>query len=285
MTPRSRSFLGLGAEGFHCIRYWEWGPEDAGRTVVCVHGLTRNGRDFDDLARALAGRGWRVAAPDVVGRGDSDWLVGKAGYDFAQYVADMTLLIARLGGQPVSWVGTSMGGIIGQMIAAGRDAPIRAMVLNDIGPFLDKAGLARIKGYVGNDPSYATFEEAKAAIDDVTDKFGPMDADQRRRFVELSVRTRTNGAITMNYDPKIAWTIKEAEPADIDLWPMWSAIRCPVLVMRGAESDLLSAATAKRMRAEGPKAEEYVVDGVGHAPALMSEAEIARIAEFLEARS
>ncbi|MEQ9122579.1 MAG: alpha/beta fold hydrolase, partial [Alphaproteobacteria bacterium] len=151
------------------MRYWEWGPEAADRTVVCVHGLTRNGRDFDDLATALAARGWRVAAPDVVGRGESDWLVDEKGYDFGVYVRDMTHLIARLGGGPVAWVGTSMGGIIGQMLAAGADAPVSRMVLNDIGPFLDKAGLARIKGDVGADPSYGSFEAAKAAIDAVTD--------------------------------------------------------------------------------------------------------------------
>lgn len=167
-------------------------------------------------------------------------------------------------------------------MAAARDAPIRRMVLNDIGPFLDKAGLVRIKGYVGNDPSYADFDEAKAAIDAVTDKFGPMDEGQRRRFVEISVRRRENGAFTMNYDPKLAWSFKENEPDDVDLWALWSAIQCPVLVMRGAESDLLSEATAKRMQAEGPRAEEYVVEGVGHAPALMSASEIERITAFLE---
>lgn len=283
MEPRSRSFKSLGPTGFHRVRYWEWGPEAADRTVVCVHGLTRNGRDFDDLATALAARGWRVAAPDVVGRGESDWLVDEKGYDFGVYVRDMTHLIARLGGGPVAWVGTSMGGIIGQMLAAGADAPVSRMVLNDIGPFLDKAGLARIKGYVGADPSYGSFEAAKAAIDAVTDKFGPMDADQRRRFVEVAIRVRPGGAIAMNYDPKIAWAMKQTEPEDIDLWALWGQIACPVLVVRGEVSDLLSAATAKRMQAEGPKAEEFVVPGVGHAPALMSAAEIDRIARFLEA--
>lgn len=283
MQPRSRSFVSMRPEGFHRARYWEWGPENASRTCLCVHGLTRNGRDFNDLAAALAARGWRVAAPDIVGRGESDWLIDEKGYDFAAYVADMSFLIARLGGGPVSWVGTSMGGIIGQMLAAAGDAPIRRMVLNDIGPFLDKAGLERIKGYVGNDPSYTDFDAAKAAIDGVTDKFGPMNAEQRKRFVEVAIRERPGGAIAMNYDPKIAWTFKENEPADVDLWPVWGMIDCPVLVMRGAESDLLSAATSGRMQTDGPKAEEHLVDGVGHAPGLMTEGEINRIAAFLEA--
>lgn len=282
MAPRSRSFQSLGPEGFHKIHYWEWGPADAERTVVCVHGLTRNGRDFDDLAASLASCGWRVVAPDIVGRGRSDWLLGERGYDFPTYISDMSQLIARLGGKDVYWVGTSMGGIIGQFIAAGRNAPIKRLVLNDIGPFLDQAGLARIKGYVGGDPSYASFDEAKAAVDKVTGKFGPMDADERRRFVEVSLRTRANGAITMNYDPKLAWSFKANEPVDVDLWFLWPAIQCPVLVLRGAESDLLSAATAARMRTEGPKAEEYVLAGVGHAPALMSQGEIDRITTFLE---
>lgn len=282
MQPRSRSFRSLGPEGFHRVRYWEWGPEDADRTVVCVHGLTRNGRDFDDLARTLAGGGWRVAAPDVVGRGESDWLVGETGYDFATYARDMSQLIARLGGEPVHWVGTSMGGIIGQMMAAAKDAPIARMVLNDIGPYLDREGLVRIKGYVGTDPSYAGFEAAETAINAVTAKFGPMDAAQRRRFVEVAIRERPDGRIAMNYDPKIAWLFRDNEPEAIDLWPLWGLIRCPVLIIRGADSDLLSAATTARMQAEGPKAEEYVIDGVGHAPALMSAAEIERITAFLE---
>ncbi len=283
MEPRSRSFRSLGPEGFHRLRYWEWGPERAERTVVCVHGLTRNGRDFDDLAAALAARGWRVAAPDVVGRGESDWLVNETGYDFSTYVHDMSLLIARLGGGPVHWVGTSMGGIIGQMMAAGEDAPIERMVLNDIGPFLDKSGLARIKGYVGADPSFPNFEYAKAAIDSVTGKFGPMDASQRRRFAELSVRERPNGQFALNYDPKIAWALKQNEPEDIDLWGLWRQIKCPVLVVRGDESDLLSEATARRMQSEGPPTEEHVVPGIGHAPALMVAREIDRIVDFLEA--
>jgi pimeloyl-ACP methyl ester carboxylesterase len=285
MDPRSRSFQSLGPEGFHKVHYTEWGPEDASRTCVCVHGLTRNGRDFDDLATALAARGWRVAAPDVVGRGESDWFIGREGYSFPTYASDMSQLIARLGGELVSWVGTSMGGVIGQMMAAAANAPISRMVLNDIGPFLDKTGLSRIKGYVGNDPSYESFEAAKAAIDAVTDKFGPMTDAQRKRFVEVSIRTRASSAITMNYDPKIAWSFKENEPADVDMWGLWSLIQCPVLAMRGAESDLLSEATSKRMQTEGPKAEEYVVQGVGHAPALMSQPEIDRIITFLEAEA
>ena len=266
------------------MRYWEWGPEDAERTVLCVHGLTRNGRDFDDLAAAMAGRGWRVACPDILGRGESEWLLDKESYAFPQYVSDCAQLIARLGGGPVDWVGTSMGGIIGQMAAAGQNAPIRRMVLNDIGPFLDKAGLKRIKGYVGNDPTFTTYEEAEAAINSVTDKFGPMNAAQRARFCELSIRKRPNSTFTSNYDPKIAWLFKETEVVeDLDMWSLWPSIACPVLVLRGSESDLLSEATAARMAAEGPKAEIYEVPDVGHAPALMSDAEIDRIVSFLDA--
>ena len=283
MEPRSRSFQALGPDGFRRVRYWEWGSATAARTALCVHGLTRNGRDFDDLAKALAGRGWRVAAVDVVGRGESDWLLDETQYDFATYVQDMALLVARLGAGPVDWIGTSMGGIIGQMFAAGGNAPVRRMVLNDIGPFIDKAGLDRIKDYVGKDPSYPDFDAAKTAIDAVTDKFGPMDAEQRRRFVEVAIRERPNGDVTMNYDPAIAWSFRDADPADVDLWMLWNFITCPTLVIRGSESDLLSVETAARMGAEGPKAEEYVVDGVGHAPGLMSQPEIDRIIAFLEA--
>ena len=143
--------------------------------------------------------------------------------------------------------------------------------------------MERIKGYVGNDPTYETYDQAEAAINAVTDKFGPMNAEQRAKFCRLSIRQRDDGTFTTNYDPKIAWLFKETEIVeDVDMWALWPLIQCPVLVMRGAESDLLSAATAARMAAEGPKAEVYEVPGVGHAPALMTAAEIARIVAFLE---
>ena len=283
MQPTSRSFQSLGPEGFHKVAYWEWGAEDAPRTALMVHGLTRNGRDFDDLAKAMASKGWRVAAVDVVGRGDSEWLVAKEGYDFATYVADMIQLIARLGANKVDWIGTSMGGVMGQMAAAAPGAPIKKLVLNDIGPFLDKAGLARIKGYVGQDPSFATYEEAEAAVNAVTGAFGPMDTAQRKRFCEVSLRERSDGTVTLNYDPKIAWQFHENEPEDVDMRPLWNLITIPTLVMRGAVSDLLSSETTAYMQANGPKAELYEVPDVGHAPALMSDAEINHIISFLEA--
>jgi pimeloyl-ACP methyl ester carboxylesterase len=285
MQPRSCNLYCLSPEGFHRIRYWEWGLEDSARTVICVHGLTRNGRDFDDLAQFLAGRGWRVVCPDIVGRGESDWLQHKENYDFSTYVNDMSQLIARLGGAPVHWVGTSMGGIIGQLIAAKDQAPIKRMVLNDIGPLIDAQGLSRIKGYVGNDPSFPNFEAAEEAINKVTDKFGPMNKTQRKRFVEVSIRKRSNGAFTTNYDPRIAWAFKENDPEDVDMWSLWPLIKCPILVIRGVDSDLLSASTSHRMQTEGPKAEEYVLEGVGHAPTLMSSEEINRITLFLEAEN
>ncbi len=170
------------------MAYAEWGAAEAARVVLCVHGLTRSGRDFDRLAAALAASGCRVVCPDVVGRGSSDWLEDPAGYAYPQYLADMTALIARLDVEAVDWVGTSMGGLIGMMLAAQPGTPIRRLVINDIGPFIPKAALARIGDYLGQDQSFADLEAAEAHLRTVHAPFGPLTDAQWEHLTLHSVR-------------------------------------------------------------------------------------------------
>lgn len=278
--PRELSHLGLSASGFHRIAYVEWGAESNSRALICVHGLTRNGRDFDWLARAVREH-YRVACPDVVGRGRSDWLADKRGYGYPQYCADLNALIARLGAAQVDWVGTSMGGLIGMVMAAQQDTPIRRLVMNDIGPYIPKAGLERLARYVGKDPRFADLAAAEAYIREISAPFGALDEAEWRHLTLYSVRQEPDGSWRLRYDPTIGDPMQSAEIADTDLWSVWERVRCPVLVLRGERSDLLPPETAAEMARRGPKARVIEVAGCGHAPALMAPEQIAPIRDFL----
>jgi pimeloyl-ACP methyl ester carboxylesterase len=286
MIPRFDSFAALGAHGFSAMAYAEWGEREAARTVVCVHGLTRNGRDFDTLARSLAAKGYRVAAPDMPGRGASEWLPGPEFYTYPLYVGAMAALLARLGAREVDWVGTSMGGIIGMMIAARSGTPVRRLVLNDIGPFIPKAALERLAGYVGGDPRFDDIAGVEKYLRDVAAPFGPLSDAEWRHLAVHSAAPTPDGRLRLRYDPGIGDAFKTQPIADIDLWAVWEKVSCPVLVIRGAESDLLLKTTADEMTERGAAAAKGLVQvveisGCGHAPALMATDQIARIVEFL----
>jgi pimeloyl-ACP methyl ester carboxylesterase len=284
------------------MTYREFGAPDAGRVVICVHGLTRNGRDFDTLAAALAEAGCRVVCPDIVGRGESSWLSDPAGYAFPQYLADMTVLLARLEAEAVDWVGTSMGGLIGMTMAAQSGTaqsgtaqfgtPLRRLVLNDVGPFLPKAALARIGTYVGHDPRFANLEAAEAYVRDVHAGFGALADHEWRHLTEISVAAAEGGgegggegegegALRLRYDPGIGAAFHAAPPEDVDLWAVWDRLTVPTLVLRGADSDLLLPETAAEMTRRGPRAELTEIAGCGHAPALMDPAQVARVRDWL----
>lgn len=267
--------------GLHRMAYRQWGDHGNRRVLVCVHGLTRNGRDFDDLARALAGH-YRVVCPDVVGRGRSGRLKDPAGYALPQYVADMITLIARLDAEEIHWVGTSMGGLIGTALAGLPDTPVTRLVLNDVGPVITGESLRRIGQYVGTDPTWGSFEEAVTYVRTVSAPFGPLTDLQWRHLTETSVSRRADGRWGFLYDPAIAQAFKLAFAAvDIDLWPMYEAVRCPTLAVRGAESDLLRRDTWLEMAERGPKARLAEIPGVGHAPMFMDDGQIAVVKEFL----
>jgi pimeloyl-ACP methyl ester carboxylesterase len=278
MIPRKLSCLG--PHGFHRLAYWEWpGPKGA-RTVLCVHGLTRNGRDFDALAEALSAS-CRVICPDIPGRGQSEWLAHPADYGYAVYLADMAALLARLDVDEVDWVGTSMGGILGMLMAAQPGVPIRRLVVNDIGPLIAKEGVQRITTYVGHDPSFADTPALEAELRTIAAPFGPLSDAQWRHLATISTRKKPDGTVGFAYDPHIADAFRAAPAADTDLWAQWEAIRCPTLVLRGAKSDLLRAADAEAMTRRGPKAKLVEFPGIGHAPALMAAEQIAVIRDFL----
>jgi len=283
-SPRLRHVKCLSPAGFHRMAYAEWGAPDNPRVLVCVHGLTRVGRDFDRLARALASH-YRVVCPDVVGRGRSDWLRDPSYYVVPQYVADMVALIARLDVEEVDWVGTSMGGLIGIAVAGQAEAPIRRLVINDVGPRLDAAAIARIGTYLGAPVSFATVDEAIDYVSVVAAPFGVKQREDWRELVEPALR-RDGERWVLHYDPRIAVPFKSVTPegaaaAEAAMWKLYDAIRGPTLIVRGEHSDLLTRETLFEMQARHPSAQGAEVPGVGHAPTFMFENEIALVRDFL----
>jgi pimeloyl-ACP methyl ester carboxylesterase len=265
----------------HRIAYREWGDPANPDVLICVHGLTRCARDFDNLARALAGR-YRVVCPDVAGRGDSDWLPDPMGYGIPQYVADMVTLVARLGVERVHWVGTSMGGLIGMALAALKDSPVAKLVLNEAGAVVAHASLERIGAYVGADPRFPSVEAAEKVVRVNAAPFGPHTDAEWRFLTEVVLRPHAQGGYRFHYDPRIAEPFRKQMPeGDLELWPVWDAIRCPTLVIRGEQSDLLRRDTVEEMTRRGPKAKLVELPGIGHAPTLMHEDQIALIGDFL----
>jgi pimeloyl-ACP methyl ester carboxylesterase len=276
MTMRERYLPCLGPAGFIRIAYSEWEGPPGAPTVVCVHGLTRNGRDFDALAEALSAT-HRVVCPDMPGRGRSDWLAQPQGYGYPLYLAVAAALIARLDVDAVDWVGTSMGGLIGMLLAAQKGAPIRRLVINDVGPFLPKAALERIGSYVGQDPRFETHDALEAYLRRVHAPFGPLSDAEWRHLARHSARPLAEGGFGLAYDPRIGDAFK-GELADVELWSTWEQVGAPTLVLRGKDSDLLGAETAARMAARARLVE---FAGIGHAPALMAPDQIATVRDFL----
>ncbi|MGE0310840.1 MAG: alpha/beta fold hydrolase [Lautropia sp.] len=280
VTPAQRRVQCLHPGGLHWIGYAEWGAADNPEVVVCLHGLTRTGRDFDLLAAVLAPR-FRVVCPDMAGRGTSGWLADYRGYSLPQYVGDCVTLIARLGVERVHWVGTSMGGLIGMMIAAAAESPIASLVLNDVGPVLGRAGLERIGSFAGWQGAFDDFEAGVDYVSRVSATFGPHTRDEWRELASHIV-VRRDGRWVLHYDPAITTATKEAMRAPtVDLWPLWDAIGARTLLLRGAQSDLLEASVAHEMTQRGPKPALVEFDGVGHAPSLMHDDQIAAVADFL----
>jgi pimeloyl-ACP methyl ester carboxylesterase len=307
--PRLNHFLALGPHGFHRVAYAEWGNPEGRHLVVCVHGLTRNSRDFDDLASSLSARGCRVVCMDVVGRGDSDWLEHKQDYGFSQYLSDAAALLARLTAPPqrvsllrrlqgasegprIDWVGTSMGGLIGMMLAARSNSPIRRLVLNDVGPMVPWNALARLRlASMGAGTRFANLDEVERHLRETCASFGPLTDEQWRRLAVHGSRRGENGAYALAHDPAIVNSLRRGGGAGvefgndylfgIDLWPTWDAVECPTLVLRGAESDLLLESTVRRMLERGPHVKLVEFSGIGHAPWLISEDQIGVVRDFI----
>ena len=284
MLAQERHFSSLSGHGFHRVVYRQWGDPDDDRVVICVHGLTRNGRDFDALAAAIADR-FRVVCPDMPGRGDSEWLPDPRDYTFPTYLTTLTALLAHARAERCAWVGTSMGGLLGIALAAQRATPIVRLVVNDVGPALEPAALSRIAGYVGADPRFDSFAALEAHIRAVSAPFGPLTDLQWEKLARTTAREMPDGSWRLKYDPGIAVPFRSQAAQGGDVWPLWDAISCPTLVLRGAESDLLSPATAAAMRERGPRARIVEFAGIGHAPMLLDSGQIAPVVEFLDAMS
>ena len=282
--PRLRHVQCLGARGLHRMAYWEWGDAHNPRVLLCVHGLSRQGRDFDILARALCAD-YRVVCPDVVGRGQSDWLADPVGYAVPNYVADMVTLIARLDTESVHWVGTSMGGLIGMGLASLPKSPITRLVLNDIGPTLQAEALRRIGDYIGLVQRWASIDEAADYLRSISEGFGPHSREEWLALSRPQLKPDGDG-FTLRRDPAIAVPFRAVTPeaaaaGEAMLWYAYDAIRCPTLLLRGAESDLLSPATARAMTQRGPRAQLHEFPGIGHAPMLGAADQVKVVREFL----
>jgi pimeloyl-ACP methyl ester carboxylesterase len=286
--PVLRDLQCLDSRGLHRMAYWQWGDTANPKVLVCVHGLTRQGRDFDTLARALCAE-YRVVCPDVVGRGRSDWLADPMGYTLPTYVADMVCLLARLDAQVVDWVGTSMGGLIGMALASLSGSPLRRLVLNDIGPVIEPAALQRIGGYVGQSGFWATLDEAADAAWALSQGFGPHSREQWLALTAPQLVPATQdgrSGLRARCDPAIAvpfraTTPRQAQAGEALLWQSYDRLQCPTLLLRGAESDLLSLATAQAMTQRGPRAQLHQFAGVGHAPTLVQADQIEVLRRFL----
>jgi pimeloyl-ACP methyl ester carboxylesterase len=276
-TMREGAVRCLDPHGFHWIRYTEWGDAANPRVLLCVHGLTRNGRDFDYLAGRLADA-YRVICPDVAGRGRSDWLRDPADYNYPVYIGDMATLIASLHAETVDWVGTSMGGIIGMILAGLPGSPVRKLVMNDVGCHIPRAAIERIGEYVGREPVFGSIEELEAAIR-ATSPFGELTAEQWRHLAIHAAKS-DHGKWRFRYDPGIGRNFHAAPPADVDLRTYWNAVHGPVLVVRGENSDLLLAETLEEMR-KRPRTESFLVPRTGHCPMLMNDAQVHAVRHFL----
>lgn len=282
---REASTTIMDAAGPLKLGYVAWGAADAPRTVLCIHGLTRNSRDFDFLAEALAADA-RVIAVDVAGRGRSGWLADPLRYAAPTYIGHIVAFLAGLGLAQVDLVGTSMGGIIGMGLATLPVAPgaaplIRRLVLNDIGGMAPASSLAPIAAYLGAPAKrFADLAEVEAHLRLIHAPFGPLTDAQWAHLARHSVRPLAGGWV-MHYDPSIAVPFLGGKAEDVVLWPLYDMITCPTLVLRGAESILLPAEVAEAMKTRGPKAEVVTFPGIGHAPALMADDQIAVVREFL----
>ncbi|HEX3138716.1 MAG TPA: alpha/beta hydrolase, partial [Rhizobacter sp.] len=240
--PRLNHVQCLDAQGLHRMAYWEWGDPANPRVLVCVHGLSRQGRDFDGLARAMQGE-YRVVCPDVVGRGQSDWLADPAGYEIAAYAADMVTLLARLGAGTLHWLGTSMGGLIGLVVSALKNSPVQRLVLNDVGPAIEQVALTRIGSYLGLPLRWKTLDEAADALWAISRGFGPHTREQWLALTRPMLKPDGEGFVP-HYDLQIAAPFRAVTPeaakvGEAMMWAMYDSLHCPTLLLRGADSDLL----------------------------------------------
>ena len=276
-TYRDQMMPFLASGGFHRLSYREWGEPKNPNVLVCVHGLSRNRLDFDTIAAALSDH-YRVISVDMPGRGNSDWMPNAEDYNFGFFQSIIASVIAVSGAASIDWIGTSMGGIMGMDLAGRPGSPIRRMVLNDIGPFINGASRAANAGLADSATTFETEEEAVQFVLETRKAFGPFTADGAQKFALDSLVRSVEGKWRMHYDPRIT---QGRDASDVSMWDKWGRISIPVLTLWGVESALLSSVTVEQMKATGPRTEVLAIEGYGHCPGLTSELEIRTIREFL----
>ena len=285
------------SSGGHRMAYWQWGDAAASHVIVCVHGLSRQGRDFDVLAQGLLAASTtplRVVCPDVVGRGRSDWLKDPMAYQIGTYAGDMLAMLAQLHQQAtittLDWVGTSMGGLIGMAVCGTPKLPIpvpvRRLVLNDVGPTIEWQALQRIGTYLGSTGKFESVQHAADAMWAISTSFGPHTPQQWLALSEPMVKPLPEGGFTLHYDPAIAVPFRSVDEAaaaqgQATLWHLYDNIQAQTLLVRGAISDLLSKETALAMTQRGPRARLIEIEGVGHAPTFVTDNQVEPVASFL----
>lgn len=297
MTQPTLNFVNCpDAQGQHRMAYWQWGDANSDHVIICAHGLSRQGRDFDVLAQALCAASLgklRVICPDVVGRGKSDWLKDPIGYQIPQYAADMLALITQLQPKTLDWVGTSMGGLIGMVICGQPDLPlsvqVRKLILNDVGPALEWQAIQRIGQYLGKASHFNSVQQAADAMWAISSSFGPHTKEQWLALSQAMVKPIGAG-FTLHYDPAIAIpfasaTEESTKQGEVMLWVLYDNIKAQTLITRGAQSDLLSVATAQAMTQRGPKAQLVEFAGVGHAPMFVVADQVKAAVDFLVGKS
>ena len=289
IEAKIKSVQCISMAGLHQMAYKEWGDADNPNVLLCVHGVTRVSDDFDNLARALC-KDYRVVCPDVVGRGRSGKLRNPQLYRIPQYVSDMVTLLARVLAngerQTVDWFGTSMGGLIGMGLASLPDSPVSKLVLNDIGPTLDAVAVQRIGDYIGQEVRFPSFEAGAKFVRDVSLTFGEHTDEEWHKLAADVLRQDQDGSWVRHYDMGLALPFQSVTPesAKADealLWAAYDAIKCPTLLVRGANSDLLSRETAVAMTQRGPRASLVEIPNVGHAPTFLHDDQIAIAKDFL----
>ncbi|MCC7304644.1 MAG: alpha/beta hydrolase [Alphaproteobacteria bacterium] len=283
MNFTEKSFTSTNSKGTHRIVYSDWGNED-GKPLIAVHGLTGNGHDFDYIAPELVKDGYRVIAVDLPGRGRSDFLSNPMDYNYKQYFHDLDALLKYLNLQQVDWLGVSLGGLLGIKIAGEENTPIHRLILNDVGPIVPKPALDFIHTVISQEYRFDTIQDLEARMRATRGlTWGPVTDEQWRYMAEHNARALEDGAITYGYDPRIAEIFKTEPIGDSDLWPYWDNIKCPVLLLHGKMSVVLTKPLVEEMemRYTGQALRYHVFKDCGHVPSLMADNQIIAVKQWM----
>lgn len=282
IEPPSQNFYwGLSSQGFHRLAYTEWGDKDNPAVVVCAHALTRNSRDFDYLARTLQ-KTYRVICPDFLGHGKSDYVGNARVYHFSQYMNDMVALLARIDAQEIHWVGTSLGGIIGMMLAAQPHSPLQSLIVNDVGMIVPGPALQRMATYARNEHGFSSMEDAKSYFQTVLSPIGTLDSEKWTHITKYGTLASADGSLRLAHDPAIGEDFINQPIPTLHLESYWQSLHCPILILHGDHSDFLPPEIIRKMLYFQPDAQVISLPGCGHAPSLMEATQIDLIDTWLQ---